>query len=121
MGDASWFLRQRYEWHNNEQGRFSCHISQQMMIECMLEKHNYAHCTGSQSLYRSGLKIDRIKHDNDHSSQKEKLVREYRPIVGGINWLTINTRPDIDTAYSLLSQFNSNPSQGHLEAAKYVL
>ena len=24
-------------------------------------------------------------------------------------------------AYSLLSQFNSNPSQGHLEAAKYVL
>ena len=41
--------------------------------------------------------------------------------MGGINWLTINTRPDINTAYSLLSQFNSNPSQGHLEAAKYVL
>ena len=41
--------------------------------------------------------------------------------MGGINWLTINTRLDINTAYSLLIQFNSNPSQGYLEAAKYVL
>ena len=38
-----------------------------------------------------------------------------------MNWLAINTRPDINTAYSLLSQFNSNPSQGHYDAAKYVL
>ena len=101
--------------------KVSCHISQQAMIEGMLEKHNYAHISGSRSSYRSGLKIDRIEHDGKDPSTKEKLVRTYQSIMGGINWLTINTRPDINTAYSLLSQFNSNPSQGHLEAAKYVL
>ena len=46
MGDASWFLGQRYEWHNEEQGNVSCHISQQAMIEGMLEKHNYPDIAG---------------------------------------------------------------------------
>ena len=117
MGDASWFLGQRYEWHNDEQGKVSCHISQQAMIEGMLEKHNYADIAGSRSPYRSGLKIVGIKHDGKDPFTKEKLVRTFQSIMGGINWLTINTRPDINTAYSLLSQFNLNPSQGHLEAA----
>ena len=35
--------------------------------------------------------------------------------------MSINTRPDINTAYSLLSQFNCNPSKGHIELAKYIL
>ena len=91
------------------------------MIEGMLEKHNYPDIAGSRSPYQSGLKIDRIEHDGKDPSTKTKLVRTFQSIMGGINWLTINTRPDINTAYSLLSQFNSNPSQGHLEAAKYVL
>ena len=98
-----------------------CHILQQAMVEGMTEKHNLTHCKDPRSLYRLGLNIDRIKHDNVHPSQKEKLVREYQSIVGSVNWLTINTPPDINTGYSLLSQFNSNPSQGHLDAAKYVL
>ena len=51
MGDASWFLGQRYKWYNDEQGRVLCHISQQAMIEGMLEKHNYAHISGSPSPY----------------------------------------------------------------------
>ena len=76
MGDVSWFLGQRYKWYNDRQERVSCQISQQATIEGMLEKHNYAHCSGSRSPYRSGLKIDYIKHDNDPPSQKEKLVRE---------------------------------------------
>ena len=76
MGDASWFLRQRYEWHNDEQGRVSCHILQQAMIEGMLEKHNVSQWNDARSPYRSGLKIDRIEHDGKNPSTKEKLVRE---------------------------------------------
>ena len=121
MGDASWFLGQRYEWHNDNEGKVMCHISQQAMVDGMLEKHNLTHIKPSRSPYRSGLKIDRIEHDNVDPSQKAELVQKYQSIVGGLNWLTINTRPDINTAYSLLSQFNTNPSHGHLEAAKYVL
>ena len=121
MGDASWFLGQRYEMHNDEQGRVPCHISQQAMIEGMLEKHNYPDIAGSRSPYRSGLKIDQIEYDGKYPSTKTRLVKSFQYIMDEINWLTINTRPDINTAYSLLSLFNSNPSQGHLEAAKYVL
>ena len=121
IGDASWFLGQRYELHNDENGKVSCRISQQAMIEGMLEKHNFPDIIGARSPYQSGLKIDRIKHDEKDPSTKEKLVRTFQSINGGINWLTINTQPDINTAYSLLSQFNSNQSQGHLESANYVL
>ena len=85
MGDASWFIGQRCKWHNDEQGKVSCHISQQAMIEGMLEKHNYPDIAGSQSLYRLGLKINRIKHDKKDTSTKEKLVRTFQSIMGGIN------------------------------------
>ena len=121
MGDASWFLRQRYEWHNDEEGRVSCHISQLAMIEGTLKKHNRSHCNDAQSPYISRLNIDRIEHDGKNPSAKENLVRKYQSIVGSINWLTIITRPDINTMYSLLSQFNLNPSQGYLDTAKYIL
>lgn len=91
------------------------------MVEGMLEKHDYSNCKGSQSLYWSGLKIDCIEHDNVDSSQEEKIVQEYQFVVGGLNCLTINTQPDINAAYSLLSQFSNNLSQGYLEIVKYVL
>ena len=56
----------------------------------MLEKHNYSHFREARSPYQSGLKINRIEHDNGHPSQKEKLVREYQSIVGGINYPLVN-------------------------------
>ena len=58
MGNTSWFLGQQKKWNNDKQGRISCYISQQAMIEGMLENQNYSNCKGSQSPYRSGLKID---------------------------------------------------------------
>ena len=44
MGDASWFLGQRYEWHKDEQGKVSYHMLQQAMNKGILEKHNLSHC-----------------------------------------------------------------------------
>ena len=117
MGDVSWFLGQRYEWHTNIDGHVSCHISQQAFVDQMLEKHNMRDCHISRSPYRLGLKIDRIEHDNIPVTDKEQLVQTYQSIIGGLYWLSINTRPDIATVYKLLSQFNANPSQGHLDAA----
>ena len=78
-------------------------------------------CNSSRTPYRSGIRIDRIEHDGIEPSNKAALVTAFQSILGSLNWLSINTRPDIAVAYKLLSQFNSNPSQGHLDAAKYVL
>jgi hypothetical protein len=40
---------------------------------------------------------------------------------GGINWLACSTRPGITAAVSLLSRHLTNPSQPHLDSARYVL
>jgi hypothetical protein len=42
-------------------------------------------------------------------------------MVGCIMWLAIASRPDVAYAASLLGQFNANPSDEHLTAAKRVL
>jgi hypothetical protein len=41
--------------------------------------------------------------------------------VGGFNWLSLSTRPDITPVTSLLAGHLANPSQGHLDHAKHVL
>ena len=82
MGDVSWFLGQRYEWHNDEHGKVTCHISQQAMIEGMLKKHKFPDIARSRSPYRFGLKIDKIEHDVKDPSTKEKLVRTFQSIMG---------------------------------------
>jgi hypothetical protein len=48
MGDVSWFLEQRYKWHNNIDG-LSCHVSQQAFVEGMLDKHRLNKCTNNSS------------------------------------------------------------------------
>ena len=118
MGDVQWFLGQRYDWCKTEEGKVACHISQQAFVEGMLQKFNLRHIKPSKTPYRSGLKIDRVEAGG---YTDEKDINRYQSVVGCLNWLTINTRPDINTAYSLLSQFNSKPSPGHWEAAKTVL
>ena len=35
--------------------------------------------------------------------------------------MCINSRPDNATTYKCLSQFSCNPSQGHVDTAKYIL
>ena len=121
MGNASCFLGQRYDWHTDSNGNLLCHVSQQAFTKQILEQFKLEHCKTAQTPYMIGLKFDCIDHDNKPKSEKEHFIQEYQSIIGCLNWLRINTRPDINTAYSLLSQFNSNPSPGHMEAAKYVL
>ena len=41
--------------------------------------------------------------------------------MGSLNGLAHTTSPDISTAVSLLGQHQSNPSQGHLDGAFYVV
>ena len=121
MGTVSWFLGQAYEWHRFDDGRVTCHISQQAFIDQMLEKHKLTDCKPSRTPYRSGLVIDRVNRDEVDPCDKEELVNAYQSIMGGLTWLSINTRPDICTATKLLGQFCSNPSYGHFQSAKYVL
>ena len=51
MGDAAWFLSERYNWYTDPNNRLvSCHISQQVMIKGMLKRHHLEQYTIAQSL-----------------------------------------------------------------------
>jgi hypothetical protein len=45
----------------------------------------------------------------------------YQEIIGSLNHLAVFSRPDISYAVSTLSQFNQNPTETHLKAARHVL
>ena len=48
-------------------------------------------------------------------------MKSFQRLVGGLNWLSLCTRPEITVATRLLSSHNIKPSQGHYDSAKYVL
>ena len=73
IGDTSWFLGQRYDWHTDPNGKVSCYISQQAFIEQMLEPFKLEQWKTVQTPYRSGLKIDCIELDNQPKPERERL------------------------------------------------
>ena len=90
-------------------------------MEQLLERNKLIKCKPSRTPYCSGYVIDGAPHDGIDPLQKPELVKAFQQILEGLNWLTINTRPDISVATKLLGQFNCDPSIGHLNSAKYVL
>ena len=121
MGEVGWFLGKAYEWTRTPDDRLCVTITQTAKIEAMLEDNHMSDCNSVRSPYRSGLVIDSIPHDGADPGTKPEIVKPYQRLVGGLNWLSTSTRPDLSVAVSLLSQFSHNPSDGHLEAARYVL
>ena len=52
---------------------------------------------------------------------QQRITRQRDLHYEATNWMSTNIRPNISTACKLLNHFNHNPSQGHLDALKYVL
>jgi hypothetical protein len=124
MGDLSYYLGVHYDWQTTKDGRLTVHLSQEGHIYKMLENNNMRSTDSHfpvSTPYRSGTPIDRIPHDGVTPEQKPQLVSSYQSIVGGLNWLSLSTQPDITTAVTLLASHLHNPSNGHLEAAQHVL
>jgi hypothetical protein len=101
MGDLSYYLGVHYDWQTTEDGRLTVHLSQEGHIYKMLENNNMRSTDSHfpvSTPYRSGTPIDRIPHDGATPEQKPQLVSSYQSIVGGLNWLSLSTRPDITMA-----------------------
>jgi hypothetical protein len=50
-----------------------------------------------------------------------KGIQRFQSIVGSLQWLSCNTRPDISFATHQLSKYNHRPTRDHLRAAHHVL
>jgi hypothetical protein len=121
MGDVAWFLGCSYVWQRDTENKLTVSVTQTAKIESMLEEFGMLDCNATQSPYRSGMVIDRIPKDSLPPEEKQHIVKPYQRLVGGLNWLSLNTRPELCVPVSLLSSHLQNPSLGHLEAAKHVL
>ena len=121
MGDVAWFLGCSSVWQRTEDNKLTVSITQTAKIESMLDEFDMADCNATHSPYRSGMVIDRIPKDNLSPEDKPHIVKPYQRLVGGLNWLSLNTRPELCVPVSLLSSHLHNPSLGHIDAAKEVL
>ena len=45
----------------------------------------------------------------------------YGELVGSLNWISTNSRPDISTSVGILCRFISNPGRQHWKSAQRVL
>jgi hypothetical protein len=123
MGQVSHFLGIEFNWIHHTNGHVSVSLTQQSFAETLVESQNLT-VTGTSTFitpYRSGLPIDAIIHQDMPSSDRDKLRLKYQSLVGSLNWLAHTTRPDLSMVVSLLAQHQSNPSTGHLEAARYAV
>jgi hypothetical protein len=121
MGELSYYLGVYYDWQQTPDGRLTVHCSQEGHIHRMLEQFHLEDAHAERTPFRSGLVIDRNLHDGRPAEAKPALVKEYQSLVGGLNWVSLCTRPDITVPVCLLASYLHNPSQGHLDSAKYVL
>jgi hypothetical protein len=121
MGDVAWFLGKYYDWQRTEDDHITVSITQTAKIKSMLEKFGLINYNTVRSPYRSGLTMDSIARGHVPPGNKPEVVKPYKRLVGGLNWLAISTRPDLAVSVSLLSQFMQDSSKGHMDADKRVL
>jgi transposase InsO family protein len=126
MGVVNWFLGTHFTWLDLPDGEISVHMSQVAFAQNLVERHRQQHINVNPRAtpYRSGLPIDSIPGAPIEDFDDPTFLRRremYQSIVGSLNWLATNTRPDLAPITSFLAAYNNNPSQGHVDAALYAI
>ena len=91
-------------------------IHQFAFIEKLLKKFQMESSTPVSTPLDINVKL--VKNDHVSKFVDQKL---YQSIVGSLLYVAIASRPDIQHAVSLVSKFNSCPTEAHLTAAKRIL
>ena len=80
----------------------------------MLEQFDLVNAHPVRTPFCSSHVIDRNPHDGKPPADKPALVKAYQSLVGGLNWISLSTHPDLTAPVCLLATYLHNPSQGHL-------
>jgi Reverse transcriptase (RNA-dependent DNA polymerase). len=107
----------------HEDGNLTIHLSQEADVYQLLQdtKMHTSTTVTKPTPYQSGHPVDSVPHADISSQQRIEIETQLCTILGSLNWLSTQTRPDIATITNLIAQYQSEPSPGHLEAAKYIL
>jgi transposase InsO family protein len=96
-------------------------LSQRAYVEELLSKFNMINCKSSPTPHQSGFYLTSKMSPSVESEMLEMRNVPYAELVGSLNWLSTNTRPDIATSVGTLCRFISNPGRQHWNAALRVL
>jgi len=109
LGELKHFLGMRIIRTN---GRIS--IDQNGYIRQILKRFGME---ASKAVYTPLAPGSRLDNDGDASKAD---IKQYQAMIGSLTYAMLCTRPDLAYAIQQLSQFNSNPTNVHLQAAKRV-
>jgi hypothetical protein len=87
-------------------------INQPRLIDRMLARFNMVNAKIAKTPLEFGVHLVKANPNNRMCD-----IKLYQELVGSLNHLAVFTRPDIAFSVSMLSQFNSNPTQTHWKAA----
>ena len=114
LGEVQWFLGIRIT-RDREARRLA--LCQDSYINKLITKFNVNISSKAPGAPLSNC--EELRRNLDTATPEQILC--YQQKIGSINFSAVNTRPDTSFAASKLSEFLTNPSKQHLEAADHVL
>ena len=121
MGEVTHFLGIKFKWVEQPNGHLTVHLSQQAFAEQLITNNNLNDANPTKTPYRSGHPVDSVPHSKLSTNERQRLSTELKSITGSLLWLSQSTRPDLATIVSMLAKHQSNPSYGHIRAARHVI
>ena len=123
MGDVDFFLGTAFTYRRHRDGNLSVHLGQSAFTE------HIAHRFGIDGMkrvpnmtpWRCGLPIDSIATADPSDPDLARRHKVHQSIVGCINWLSTNTRPDVTPVNTFLASYSQLPSHQHYKSALHCL
>ena len=125
MGVVNWFLGTHFTWSQCG-SEISVDLCQGAFAQNLVERYRQQDVNFNlhATPYRSGLPIDSIPPATAEEMLTPSFARrcnQYQLMVGSLNWLATNTRPDLTPVTLFLAAYNHNPSVSHVDSALYVI
>jgi transposase InsO family protein len=94
-------------------------IDQNGYIRQILERFGMEASKAVSTPFATGSRLVNANHDGKGAATPSTTdIKEYQAMVGSLMYAMLCTRPDLAYTIQQLSQFNSNPTNAHFQAAK---
>lgn len=100
--------------HISEPSKDVLKLSQEQYARLLISRHGLANCKPAKT------PLERLMEPSE-SNSNPGLQKEHNSLIGGLQYLANNTRPDIAHSVNHLPRFLCNLSEEHLQAARRVL
>jgi hypothetical protein len=116
LGDATLFLNLHI---TRDRVARTLKLDQHRQIDELLAEYNMSACSPAKTPLAVGLNLTAIP--GDPLPLTSARLTKYQALLGSLNYLAGNTRPDIAYAVGALSRALKAPNEGHWTAALHVL